>query len=241
MNKFITPVVGALLSSLEDKDENIILETMKSMKEILAVAEDEYVSPSLLNVCVRLKPSFEKPNPSIRESSIDLFSVMARYSNGAVGESIINNIHGNLPTIILHLLDDNENVVKSCKKGIRKLVSVLGSKNLISLFEDKVFNEDGKIEFDKFSQDFAITWIKEFPNRVSDMVTALVIFFKSDWVSIVSGSALITGYILANCGQDLRQRTNLRHSCSALVLLLKNQKTLVRDKAAKVLGLMFES
>ena len=111
MDKFVTPVVGALLANLEDKDENIILVSMKSMKEILEIAQDESVSPLLVNICVRLKPSFEKKNPVIRDTSIDLFGVIARFSEGAVGENLIQMIHSNLSTLILHLFDSDAKVI----------------------------------------------------------------------------------------------------------------------------------
>jgi maestro heat-like repeat-containing protein family member 1 len=241
MHKFITPVVGALLANLEDKDENIILVSMKSMLDILEIAEDESVSPLLVNICVRLKPSFEKKNQVIRETSINLFGVIHRFADGAVGENLIELIHSSLSTIILHLFDPEVKVVNACKSTIRKLISVLGGKNIIELFAGSSFDPNNEISFDQFPELLAVAFIKDFPNRVSEFLSSLVVFFKSTWGNIISQSCLMSGYILANCGEDLRTRTNLRHTCSSLVLLLKNPNPKVRTSVSKVLGLLYES
>ncbi len=254
MHRYVTPVVGALIANLEDLDESVIMQAMKSVSQIFEVADDEFIAPLLLNLCVRLKPSFEKSNPIIREASIQLFGSLARFCTGILGETLINNIHNNLPTILLHLQDNDVTVVRTCKKALRQLVAELGSKPLIDLFNIEALDvkstpeQDPKaalqlelIDFDDFAEKFAAVWVKEFPDRISDMVMNLVIFFKSDWAGVTAGSCLITGHIISKINADQKQRVNLRHTCTSMVALLRSPSALIREKVSMVLGLMFEA
>jgi hypothetical protein len=254
MHKYVTPVVGALIANLEDLDETVIMQAMKSVSQIFDVAEEEYITPLLLNLCVRLRPSFEKSNPAIREASIQLFGSLARFCNGSLSDTLINTIHNNLPTILLHLQDSDVTVIRACKKALRQLVAELGSKPLIQLFESEDLNikstedQDAKealklesFEFDDFAEKFAEIWVKEFPERISDMVMNLNIFFKSDWVGVTAGACLITGYIISKVNDDQRQRVNLRHTCTGMIALLRSPSPLIREKVSKVLGLMYQA
>jgi hypothetical protein len=241
MHKYATPVIGALNTCLEDSDEGIILESMKSIKQIFAIADDDYVALLLMNLCVRLKPAFEKSNPLIRESSILLYGTLARFCKGSVGDALINNIHAYLPTIIVHLQDDNKEVVKACKEALRMLTPELGSKAFTELFKQECFDADKTIELDKFTDEFAATWVKEFPERISDMVMHLVLFYKSSWDGCVTSATLITGHIIAKISDDQRKRVNLKHTCTGLVGLLKSPSSIIREKAAKILGLLHEA
>jgi hypothetical protein len=271
LHKYVTPVTGALLANLEDTNEVVIMEAMKSVKIVFSVADDEYIAPLLLNLCVRLKPAFEKANPQLREASILLFGTLSRFARGTMSETLINTFFNNLPTIVLHLQDNDPAVIRACKVCLKSIVPELGSAKFSSLFETDVFKTDELpptstlspttpttpkaktpailqpalqaelVDFDQFSEQFALTFIAEFPNRISDLVMNLVIFYKSDWAGVCAGAVLIIGYILANINNDMRGRVNLRHTCSGMISLLKSPSPLIREKASKVMGMLYES
>jgi hypothetical protein len=170
-----------------------------------------------------------------------LFGTLARYTKGSLGEALINTIHQNLPTIILHVQDIDSDVVKACKAALRLLVPTLGSKELPKPFEQKPFDPDGTVDYDKFAEEFAALWISQFRERISDMVTMLVLFFKSEWETVCAGACLIVGYILSKLNEEQLARVNLRHTCTELVSLLRSQSKLIREKAGKVLGLLHKA
>jgi len=259
LHKYVTPVTGALIANLEDTDESIILETMKSVKIVFGVADDEYISPLLLNLCVRLKPAFEKSNPLIRENSILLFGQLARFAKGSLSDTLILNFFNNLPTIVLHLQDNDANVIRACKICLKDIVPQLGGKKMVALFDTESFHtvddvvvdkKDGKksadlstelLDFDVFAEQFAKVFIEEFSNRISDLVMNLVVFYKSDWAGVCAGAVLIIGHLLANINEEMRGRVNLRHTCAGLVSLLRHSNPLIREKASKVMGMLYEA
>jgi hypothetical protein len=96
-------------------------------------------------------------------------------------------------------------------------------------------------DFDPFAEQFAIAFISEFSNRISDLIMNLVIFYKSDWAGVCSGAVLIIGYVLANISTEMRTRVNLRHTCAGMISLLKSPSPLIREKTGKVLGMLHEA
>lgn len=84
---------------------------------------------------MRLKPAFEKSNPQIRESSILLFGQLARFAKGIMSDTLINTFFANLPTIVLHLQDNDATVIRACKICLKNIVPELGSAKFAQLFE----------------------------------------------------------------------------------------------------------
>ncbi len=190
----------------------------------------------LLHLCIRLRPSFEKQSVALRENSVKLFGTLARFCKGSLGDALINNIHQSLATLLVHLQDDAPNVVQACKVSLKQLAPELGSKALVELLDK---NNDAN--FDVFAEQFAEIWVKDFADRISDLVQNLNVFFKSDWVGVCKASCLITGYILAKINDDQKRRVNLKHVCTGLVGLLKRNSPIIREKAAKMLGLLYQT
>ncbi|KAL9646130.1 hypothetical protein ABK040_008008 [Willaertia magna] len=249
LHQYVTPVTGALLSNLEDPNQQVILEAMNSVKQIISIAQDEYISPLLMNLCVRLKPSFEKKDSApIRESSIRLFGALYRYTDGVMRDTLINTIFNNLPIFLCHINDPEEKVSHACKYALKCLIPTLKSQPLLKIFMErdafsKVTEEKNspKLNIDEFAPIFAKVWIQEFPDRISDFVMNLVVFYKSEWHACCAAACLFIGHILANLSQEQKQRVNLRHTCQGLIDLLKSPSTLVREKVSTMLGLLFEA
>lgn len=242
LHTYLTPVIGALLSCIEDDDEGIILESMISIREIFSIADDEYVSPLLVNLCVRLKPAFEKGNPKIRASAIRLFGALSRFCKGSQRDALLSNVHNFIPSLLVHLCDDVPDVCNASKEALRLLIPELNSEKTSELFlENPSFEEDATLEYDEFAESFAEVFVAEFPNHISDLVMNLNVYFKHDeWFGVVKASCLLTGYILSKINEDQRKRVNLRHTCSGLVALLKRSNAGIREKASKMLGLLYE-
>ena len=59
MNRLATPVISALMGFIESKEDELILESLDSLAKIFDNVSEEFVSPVLVNVCLRLKPAFE--------------------------------------------------------------------------------------------------------------------------------------------------------------------------------------
>mmetsp|Transcript_2945 Transcript_2945/g.4295 ORF Transcript_2945/g.4295 Transcript_2945/m.4295 type:complete len:1686 (-) Transcript_2945:16-5073(-) len=255
LQKFLTSVMTNLISCIEDNDEIIILETLKVVRELFSVAKDEYVSQLIINLTVRLKPAFEKANPKLRASSIDVFSVLDRFCRGSQKTTLINTIHSSFPLFVLHLQDDNERVRESCKKTLKSLVPELILDNGATPSESQLvdlFNEvhdhakDGEewgepFNFDLFAKKFAVFFVQEFSNRIAEFTENMSVFYNSQWPELAAGAVRILGYMIAEMSETQRKSMNLTLVTNGLTKLLFSQHDCCRESSSLVLGLLHEA
>jgi hypothetical protein len=68
------------------------------------------MSPILVNICHRIRPAFDKPNDEIRAASFTLFGSLYRFGEGSARDPFYEQIHNNLPSLVLHINDENATV-----------------------------------------------------------------------------------------------------------------------------------
>lgn len=242
LHRFLVSIMTSLIAAIEDKDEGIILESMTAIQKIFEVADDEYASPHLLNLCIRLKPSFEKDSPELRASSIKLFGILSRFSKGEQSDALVNQFYESLPTILLHLRDPSDEVITACKETLCTIIQTFGRQKTVQVVQDI---DTGKIRnasnFETFSKIFSEIWVSEFPERISETSMNTVRFFESRWPEIAAGACMVLGFMIATMNDEQKQRINLRHNCGGMIKLLKNQNNHIRETAAKILGLLYEA
>jgi hypothetical protein len=68
------------------------------------------MAPILVNICTRIRPAFEKENDEIRSASFSLFGSLHRFGTGTASNSFYDQIHFQLPSLVLHMNDDSDNV-----------------------------------------------------------------------------------------------------------------------------------
>jgi hypothetical protein len=59
-NKYAPTVLDALMSSIDDQLEAISLEAMNGLSKVFAVVDETRMAPIIINICLRIKPAFEK-------------------------------------------------------------------------------------------------------------------------------------------------------------------------------------
>jgi hypothetical protein len=72
------------------------------------------MAPVLINLCVRVKPAFDKDNSDIRAAAIKLFGSLHRFGQDLAADAFYEQIHNNLPSLVLHMNDDSEPVRSVC-------------------------------------------------------------------------------------------------------------------------------
>lgn len=83
---------------------------MLSFSKLLHAVNEKYLDQCQVTTAVRIKPLLQQENASLRQASFRLF--------GDLGNSIASHdafqeqVNGNLITLLLHLSDDDPNVIK---------------------------------------------------------------------------------------------------------------------------------
>jgi len=240
-NKYAPTVLDALMSNIDDQNDLIAMEAMNGLSKVFALVEESRVAPTLVNICLRIRPAFEKPHNEIRSASFTLFGSLYRFGSGSAAHVFNEQIHVNLPALVLHVNDDIESVQKACKKALRQLASLYGSDELAAYFKGKIFDEGRVFNYDDFLNELSKILIIAFPDRLNSYVMTCVEFLsKSQWNSIKANATAFCGYLLGNLTPDQRRTINLNPgmAANALILLLKERSPEVRKKAAYALSLL---
>ena len=241
LQTYATTILSAMMAGMDDKEDpenTITLEAMSGLSQILAVLDESNVRQILINICLRIRPCFEKEKDSVRASAISLFGNLARFGTGPSEPSFIEQIHTNFVSILLHLNEEGE-VAKKCKSTLRQLGPRLGSAAINDMFQKHLI-EGGNLHYGEFMNDLSRLIISDHLDKVNFYVMGCVSFFKSNWADIRANAALFVGYLLGNLKKEGRENVSSEHACSALVMLLKDPSPSVRSRAAEAMSLLYD-
>ena len=240
-NKYAPTVLDALMSCIDDNNDTLALEAMNGLAKVFAVVDEERMAPILINICLRIKPAFDKDNTDIRAASFRLFGTLFRFGNGIAADPFYDQIHNNLPAMILHSNEDNENVTSSCKTALRSLAPLFKSKELEDLLLSNQFDPARQLDFSEFANDLSKLLVQLYPDRINYYVMTCVSYYQSNWSSIKSSAATFSGLLMTSIPFDKRKQYNLNPSfvSKALIELLKEKEPGVRRTAAEAMSLLY--
>ncbi len=64
-HRYAPTIIDALVSSIDDQDEVIAMESMLGLSRVFGIVDESRVAPILVNICHRIRPAFEKVLPTI--------------------------------------------------------------------------------------------------------------------------------------------------------------------------------
>lgn len=241
LEKYSTTILSAMMAGMDDKDDledEITLEAMSGLAKILAKLDENNVRQILINICLRIRPCFEKDKDAVRAAAFTLFGKLSRFGDGPSKAPFLEQVHTNLISVLLHLNEEDE-VIKACKGCLRAIAPLMGSESVNKMFQKHLL-EEGHLHFGEFMNDLSRLIIVDFPDKISFYVMGCVSFYKSSRDDIKANAALFTGFILGNLPQERRDDVSKDHVCGALILLLKDPSPRVRCKAAEAMSLLYD-
>ncbi|KAL3859489.1 hypothetical protein ACJMK2_009708 [Sinanodonta woodiana] len=242
VQKYSTTVLSAMMAGMDDKEDpedDITIEAMSGLSRILTEIDESHIRAILINVALRIRPCFEKEKTAVRSQAITLFGNLARFGDGPSKEPFLEQIHSNFISLLLHLNDPEEDVVKACKYSLRLLGPLLGSEAINNKFQRHLL-DDAKLHYGEFMNDLSKLIIQDFPEKVNFYIMGCVAFFKSVWPEVKSNAALFAGYLLGNLPKERQTGISKEHVCAALIMLLKDQSSSVRSRTAEAISLLQE-
>ncbi|KFM62094.1 HEAT repeat-containing protein 7A, partial [Stegodyphus mimosarum] len=242
IERYSTTILSAMMAGMDDREDpgcSITLEAMSGLSSILSQVAEEDVRNILINIALRIKPMFEKEKPLIRAAAFTLFGNLSRFGNGPSKEQFMEQVHGNLIPLLLHLNDEDKHVVKACKYSLRLLGPLLKSESMNNMFQKHLL-DDAHLHYGEFINDLTKTVIADFPEKVGFYATSCMSYLKSQFLSIQCNAVSFLGYLLGNLPVEKQNLIPKERVCSALLVLLKDQSSDVRIRAAEALSLLYE-
>jgi len=239
-NKYAPTILDALMSSIDDQNEELAMEAMNGLSKVFSIVEESRMAPIIINLCGRIKPAFEKENNEIRAAAFRLFGALSRFGDGIAREAFYEQIHNNLPSLVLHSSDDSEEVSKACKHSIKQLSHLYKYDPLKELLD--TLDEDSPLDFNEFVNELSKILQVAYPEKINTYVMTSVAYFKSNWDTIKANAASFVGYLLTNLSIEKRSTSNLNPGLvtKSMILLLKEKSPVVRKTTAEALGLLFD-
>ncbi|GCC19613.1 hypothetical protein chiPu_0018423, partial [Chiloscyllium punctatum] len=182
---------------------------------------------------------FGEDKDAVRAAAFTVFGKLSRFGDGQSKADFVEQIHSSLVSLLLHLNDSSEEVVKACKFTLRLVGPLLGSES-VSVMLQKHLLEEANLHYGEFINDLVKHIISDFPEKVNFYIMGNVSFFKSVWPEIRGNAVMFTGFLLGNLSQDELRSISLEHVCTAIILLLRDGVPSVRIKAAEALSLLHE-
>jgi len=241
LQTYSTTILSAMMAGMDDKEDpenTITLEAMSGLSRILSQLDEPSVRQILINICLRIRPCYEKDSKDVRAASIALFGDLSRFGVGASEMPYLEQIHTNFVSILLHL-DEETDVTKACKETLRKLGPRMGSTAINDSFQKHLLDE-GMLHYGEFINNLSRLIIADFPDKVNLYVMACVGFFKSPYEDIRANAAILVGFLLGNLPATKRESISKEHVCSALIMLLKDSSPKVRSRTAEAMGLLYD-
>jgi len=244
INKYAPTILDALMSSIDDRLDDVALESMNGLAKVFKVVDETRIAPVLINICHRIRPAFDNPNEKIRASAAALFAGLARFGEGIAKDSFYEQIHSNLPSIVLHINDENEDVQKAFKKALAEVGPLLHNENLNAVLKTPhIFSVDSDIDYPDFiHMHLAKALIAGWPDRLNSYVqTCVNPYFTSPWDIIKANAVYFIGSIMGHIPEEIRKEVGINsgHSAKALIGLLAETSPIVRQKAAEAMGMLW--
>lgn len=241
LEKYSTTILSAMMAGMDDKDDQedeITLESMSGLAKILAKLDENNVRQILINICLRIRPCFEKEKSAVRAAAFTLFGKLSRFGDGPSKAPFLEQVHTNLVSVLLHLNEEID-VTKACKSCLRSTAPLIGSDSINQMFQKHLL-EEGHLHYGEFMNDLSRLIIVDLADQISFYVMGCVSFFKSSRDDIKANAALFTGFMLGNLPKDRQYEISKDHVCGALILLLKDPSPKVRCKAAEAISLLYD-
>ncbi|XP_046989834.1 maestro heat-like repeat-containing protein family member 1 isoform X1 [Schistocerca americana] len=242
VNRHSECVLSALLQGLDDQENGskIPFEAMKGFIRMLKVADDTQIENIQVTIALRIKPYFEKDDPELRATAIQIFGDIARYGNKPSKTPFLEQINGNLACFFLHLNDDHEMVIKACKYTLKQVCPWLQTEKLNSMCQEHLHNES-VLYYTNFISAVSKILVDDLKDLMPLLIMNTLSYLKSSWPRIRGNAAMLIGLLSGNLPLDLNNSIPLDTVCSRLLQSLKDENQEVRAKAAEALSSLFIS
>uniref|UniRef100_A0A2R5LMZ7 Putative heat repeat-containing protein 7a n=2 Tax=Ornithodoros turicata TaxID=34597 RepID=A0A2R5LMZ7_9ACAR len=238
IHRYSSTVLSAMITGLDDKDDaqqDITLEAVNGLATVLMQAEVHNIGNIIITVSLRLRPMFEKERGEVRAAAFKLFGDLAKFGEGDVKEAFVEQALNSLVTVLVHLNEDDKNVVRACKQSLKKLGPLLGSDGANNMFQ-KHLPEDSILHYGEFINDLSKVLVVDLEEYVSNFVTSGLSHLRGPHPSIQCNAAVLLGCLLGNLKPSCCDKAASESVCSALLVLLKSDTPELRSKAAEALG-----
>jgi hypothetical protein len=120
-------IMQALFSGMKDDSRLCAREALSALQKLIDLLDSASVRPFVLNLLQNLRGSFERPDAIVRMIAFNLFGKLSSFldKSAANFKNLLDNVHYNMVSLVLHTQDDTNAVRQACIGAIQKLTPFL--------------------------------------------------------------------------------------------------------------------
>jgi len=241
VNRYAVTVLGALVATIDNEDQTLAMESMSGLSKVFEVVDESQVAPTLINLCHRIKPAFDTQDDEMRTAAFTLFGTLSRFGDHQLAVDVFfEQIHMNMPSLIMHVNDKCATVSNACKRGLRRMSPLLRSKAMETYLTGPITDETSTINYDEFLDEMSKLIISGWPERINYYIMTAIEFFKSTWTELRGNANTFVGFLLHHLPVDKRKFLNVPMITQSLISMLKEKEIETRRRCASAMGLLYE-
>nr|CAD7435661.1 unnamed protein product [Timema monikensis] len=237
--RYSGPVVSALVQGLDDQGR-IPLAAILGFSYMLPAMDLEHVRSVQTSVALRIKPYFQREDVVMRAAAIRMFGDLAKFGGSNSTSAFIEQVQGNFVSLLLHLSDCDDQVVKACKYSLRQTSPLLRAARVNAMVQDHLI-DGANLHYTDFMADLAKVVAEELVELVPGFVIGALTHIKSPWPALRGNAATFAGSLCGHLASsdDINSSVQLDTVCARLVLLLRDEDASVRAKTARAMSSIF--
>nr|CAD7601307.1 unnamed protein product [Timema genevievae] len=237
--RYSGPVVSALVQGLDDQGR-IPLAAILGFSDMLPAMDQEHVRSVQTSVALRIKPYFQREDAVMRAAAIRMFGDLAKFGGANSTSAFIEQVQGNFVSLLLHLSDCDDQVVKACKYSLRQTTPQLRAARVNAMVQDHLI-DGAHLHYTHFMADLAKVVAEELVELVPGLVIGALAHIKSPWPALRGNAATFAGSLCGHLApsNDINSSVQLDTVCARLVLLLRDEDASVRAKTARAMSSIF--
>lgn len=236
-------ILDGLFHGMEDSSEFCTREALFGLQRLIHLLDSRMVRPNLLNILTRLPDNFERSDALTRMGAFNLLGKLAVLINeeNEHYDQIIESVHFQLISLILHINDENQAVKQACINSLNNVANILMLNDLKilidSLSEESEKNKFSSAIFDK-NEVFLLKSVEilaqSYPERLMKYIASLYGFCSSPDDNIKGIAGLLMCQCLV-CEKSENTNENIIHK---LCSLMDEKSQIVKNKVIKGLHLL---
>ncbi|GJQ85615.1 hypothetical protein Trydic_g20165 [Trypoxylus dichotomus] len=234
-NSMLNAFMQALDYSSAGESE-VIHEAMLSFSNLLHAVTEKELNQCQVTAAVRIKPLLQQENNSLRQASFRLLGDLA--SSIVSDDAFQEQVNGNLITLLLHLNDEDPEVIKACKYSMRKIGPFLDCPRVNAMIQEHLI-EEAVLHFAQFATDFIKIMAETNQELFPQLIMTSLSYYKSPWLQIRANAALLTGVLYSQIKEEYKEQITFDTVTYRLLQLLKDDQQEVRARAVEAIAYLF--
>ncbi|KAK9870558.1 hypothetical protein WA026_008119 [Henosepilachna vigintioctopunctata] len=243
INRHYKPILAVLMSSLDynniGNEGALILEGLHSFSKLLTTLDSPKFSSCQVTAAVRIKPLLTQEDVYLRRASFRLLGDLTGSINSDSNlETFKEQIHGNLITLLLHLCDPDQYVIKACKYTLRQIGPHLEAPETNSMIQEHLIDQ-GNLNYHNFVRDLIKVMSDELQDYFPLLVMTSLSYFKSPWTEVRGNAALLAGLLFSMLIEENRVKVSIDTVSYRLMNLMSDEHEQVRIKSLQAIVYLF--